>query len=73
MQKKKEQFLCDDPALFKSRLDKFLCSKRPDFSRAYFQTLIEEGNVKINNKIINKSSVSELGGAHQVLLSRCCC
>jgi len=56
MTRKTEQYTCVEPEFFKSRLDKFLCHKRPDYSRAYLQMLIDERNVKINGKVIDKSS-----------------
>lgn len=37
------------------RLDTVLCEHIPDFSRSYFQDLIEKGLVLVNGKAINKS------------------
>jgi len=56
MPNKTETLLCNDQDFCKLRLDKLLCAKYPDFSRAYFQMLIGEGNVKVNKKTVNKSS-----------------
>jgi 23S rRNA pseudouridine1911/1915/1917 synthase len=38
------------------RLDKFLFARFPEYSRSYFQTLIEMGNVVINGTIVSKES-----------------
>ena len=48
--------VCREPGFIKSRLDKYLFFKYPEFSRAYFQDLIDNGHVKVNEKTINKSS-----------------
>ena len=40
----------------KHRLDKFLQSQLKEFSRTKFQNLINEGNVKLNEKVIINSS-----------------
>lgn len=39
-----------------ARLDKFLFEIFPDYSRTYFHDLIEQGNVTVNNTIINQPS-----------------
>lgn len=40
-----------------SRLDKFITSKLTRYSRSFFQELISNGNVKVNNLIITKPSL----------------
>src|SRR5437667_44457 len=40
--------ICSDPQHVGNRLDKFLFAQIPDYSRAYFQMLIEEGLVLVN-------------------------
>ncbi|MBD3231999.1 RluA family pseudouridine synthase [Candidatus Dependentiae bacterium] len=40
----------------KERLDKFLFVQFPEYSRSYFQQLINNGLIQINNKFIDKSS-----------------
>ena len=39
-----------------SRIDKFLQTKFKDFSRSKLQSLIREGNIKINNNVIYETS-----------------
>lgn len=43
--------LCSDPAWFDTRLDKYLFAQFPQYSRTYFQELIDEGLILVNNKI----------------------
>ena len=38
------------------RLDKFLFEQNPEYSRSYFQNLIDKGLIQVNNKIITKNS-----------------
>ncbi len=38
------------------RLDKFLFEQNPEYSRSYFQNLIDEGLISVNDKIITKNS-----------------
>ncbi len=40
------------------RLDKFLLEQRPDQSRAYYQKLIKDGQVSVNDKAIMKTGFS---------------
>lgn len=40
--------ICTDPASVGTRLDKYLFAQFPDYSRAYFQELIDEGLVTVN-------------------------
>jgi len=40
----------------KKRLDQFLASVYPEYSRSYYQHLIKEGNVKIDEKEVRKPS-----------------
>ena len=40
-----------------TRIDKFIAQQRPDFSRTYFQQLIETACVKVNGSLIKKSSI----------------
>ena len=41
--------VCLDPLLLGTRLDKFLFSQFPEYSRTYFQELIDQGHVLVNN------------------------
>ena len=34
------------------RLDKYLSSLYPDYSRSFFQKLVKEQNVQVNNKLV---------------------
>lgn len=51
-----------DEVNHKTRLDKFLSSKLPEFSRSKIKSLIEEKAVTINGKEINSASHKVLGG-----------
>ncbi|CDZ80918.1 Ribosomal large subunit pseudouridine synthase D [Candidatus Rubidus massiliensis] len=52
------------------RLDKILATKfSPQFSRTYFQYLIEQGNVLVNGEIVKKKTILSTGDEIQVLFS----
>lgn len=53
---KTEKITCDSPNFEPIRIDKFLFEKFPDFSRAYFQKLIDFGMILVNSKTVNKSN-----------------
>jgi 23S rRNA pseudouridine1911/1915/1917 synthase len=53
-------------ALHSRRLDKVLASQYPHFSRAYFQYLISEGAVLVNNRVVKKSCIVSSGDEIQV-------
>ena len=46
-----------EPKDFASRVDKYLSEQFPLYSRSYFQKLINDGHIVINNKPIDKPSV----------------
>jgi 23S rRNA pseudouridine1911/1915/1917 synthase len=48
------------------RLDKLLVSKYPDFSRTYFQNLIEKGAILVNKKRIKKRIIPKKGDEIQI-------
>jgi 23S rRNA pseudouridine1911/1915/1917 synthase len=51
------KFVCgDEISSTNSRLDNFLTIKFSDYSRTYFQKLIKDGFIKVNDSIIKKSS-----------------
>lgn len=52
------QLVCCNPEWAGNRLDKFLFSQFPEYSRAYFQELIDQGMVLINQKPVIKSNYS---------------
>ena len=47
---------CDYSEFISTRLDKFLFEQFPEYSRAYFQQLINGGLILVNSKINTKSS-----------------
>lgn len=47
---------CDTPDFTSCRLDKFLFDRFPDYSRAYFQTLIQHQLIGVNNSTNKKGS-----------------
>src|SRR3989304_2383993 len=49
--------ICTDMAWVGQRLDKFLFSQFPDYSRAYFQHLIDQELVTVNQRPCKSSSV----------------
>jgi len=49
-------FTCDDQNFVRIRLDKFLFKHFPDYSRTYFQDLIDLGKVLVNGSTVSKSS-----------------
>jgi len=49
-------FACDDQNFVRVRLDKFLFKHFPDYSRTYFQDLIDLGMVLVNNNPVDKNS-----------------
>lgn len=48
------------------RLDRFLASRFPDYSRTYFQNLIEEKLVLVNGELVKKREKLELGDEIEV-------
>lgn len=48
--------MCQRPEDIGSRLDKFLFAQFPDYSRSYFQQLIDLQKIFVNNKVASKSS-----------------
>ena len=54
--KKTEHIICDTSNFTPTRIDKFLLDSFPDYSRAYFQTLIKHGLILVNDTINKKSS-----------------
>lgn len=46
----KKEFICENN---KTRLDKFLVENFPDLSRSKIQSLIENGNIKVNGDVVN--------------------
>jgi 23S rRNA pseudouridine1911/1915/1917 synthase len=52
MQSEIHRFACDAPQ--SGRLDKFLVTCMPDFSRSRLQALIKEGMVKVNEEVVTK-------------------
>jgi len=46
---------CDGDNFVSTRLDKFLFMQFPDYSRSYFQDLIDQGFVTVNGKVITKN------------------
>lgn len=58
---KTEIIICDKKDLDYSRLDKFLFAKYPDYSRSYFQELINQKLISVNdnNKIKSSHKVKE--------------
>lgn len=50
MEKHYTTIACNNPSWIGMRLDKFLFSQFPDYSRSYFQELIEQGAVLVNHK-----------------------
>ncbi len=50
------------------RLDRFLPTAMPDISRSYGQQLIEDGHVRINGKVVKRSTSLEAGDAVTVTL-----
>jgi 23S rRNA pseudouridine1911/1915/1917 synthase len=48
--------ICNDLGNKPTRVDKYLFFKFPDYSRSYFQKLIQDKKVYVNNIIINKRS-----------------
>ena len=53
---KSEKITCSSPEFVTSRLDKFLLENFPQYSRAYFQKLIEQDLILVNSQINKKSS-----------------
>ena len=49
-------FVCDDQNFVRIRLDKFLFKHFPDYSRTYFQDLIDFGMVLVNGCAVSKNS-----------------
>lgn len=58
MEKQQNSFLCTDPTTYGMRLDRYLFMRFPQYSRAYFQHLIDQGCVLINDRIATKSNYS---------------
>ena len=50
------------PSDFQSRLDKFLASELPQYSRARLQALIKNGHVRVANKTVEKTGFPLVGG-----------
>jgi 23S rRNA pseudouridine1911/1915/1917 synthase len=53
---------CEKPEHVGTRLDKFLFIHEPEYSRTYFQELIDKGFVKVSGKEITKSSYTLKNG-----------
>jgi 23S rRNA pseudouridine1911/1915/1917 synthase len=50
--------VCQQPEFIGSRLDKFLFAQFPEYSRSYFQQLIELQKIFVNHKVASKASYS---------------
>ncbi len=50
------RIVCSDPKFYGKRIDRFLGEMFPEYSRTYFQTLITDGNITVNDTVISKSS-----------------
>jgi|SaaInlStandDraft_3_1057020.scaffolds.fasta_scaffold11032_2 23S rRNA pseudouridine1911/1915/1917 synthase len=53
---KTETIVCDNDIFCGKRWDIFLVDRFPDYSRSYFQKLIKEGFISVNDKVLSKSS-----------------
>ena len=47
---------CSDPDFYGKRIDQFLASSFPEYSRTYFQKLIADGHILVNGKLVKKPS-----------------
>jgi 23S rRNA pseudouridine1911/1915/1917 synthase len=52
------------------RIDLFLHLKFPDYSRTYFQHLIEESHIKVNGKIVKKRESVTAGDSIEILFQK---
>ncbi|WP_231477007.1 RluA family pseudouridine synthase [Thermocrinis jamiesonii] len=68
MEKRRIQEVVEFEVKEPARLDKFLTKAYPEFSRSYFQKLIEEGYVLIDDELVLKPSKKLKEGQRVVLL-----
>ena len=68
MEKRRIQEIVEFEVKEPARLDKFLTKAYPEFSRSYFQKLIEEGYVLIDDELVLKPSKKLKEGQRVVLL-----
>lgn len=61
LKSEKTTITCTDPSLAGSRLDKYLFTQFPDYSRNYFQELIDQGLIVVNQAKTKSSYSIKLG------------
>jgi len=68
MEEKEFTFVVKEPSEVNLRIDKFITEKFSQYSRSYFQYLIDTGNVLVNSKKVKRSYKLRLNDVVKVIL-----